>query len=262
MKKLATISWASLLALVLPLFAWPQGQFDGTWKFNMSSAQFADKPDTFALHNGEYTCSTCTPKITVKADGADHKVAGEKDYDTLIVKQVDDKTVHFIRKKAGKVVGESTDTVSLDGNTLSLEFKDYPPEGEPMSGKLVFTRTASAPKGAHAVSGSWRTAKVEKVSEQGLTMTLKCTLDGLSLDLPFYHESYEAKFDGKEYPVKGEAGGSVSLRKVNDSTILETRKRDGKTLAVNEMTVQGSIMKVVSKDLSGNVMMSFNADRQ
>ncbi len=93
-------------------------------------------------------------------------------------------------------------------------------------------------------------------------MTLKSTPDGLSMDLPFYHESYEAKFDGKEYPVKGEAGGTVSLRKVNDSTILETRKRDGKTIAVNEMTVQGNTMKVVSKDLSGSTMMSFTADRQ
>jgi len=262
MKKLATISAASLFALALPLFAWAQSPFDGTWKFNMSSAQFAEKPDTFVLHNGEYTCPTCTPKITVKADGADHKVAGEKDYDTLAVKQVDDKTVQFTRKKADKVVGESTDTVSPDGNTLSLEFKDYPPEGQPMTGKIIFTRAAPAPKGAHATSGSWRTAKVEKVSEQGLTMTLKSTPDGLSMDLPFYHESYEAKFDGKEYPVKGEAGGTVSLRKVNDSTILETRKRDGKTLAVNEMTVQGNTMKVVSKDLSGNTMMSFTADRQ
>lgn len=73
------------LFLLLPLSAWAQSPFDGTWKFNMSSAQFAEKPDTFALHNGEYTCSTCIPNITVTADGADHKVAGEKDYDTLAI---------------------------------------------------------------------------------------------------------------------------------------------------------------------------------
>ncbi len=250
------------LFLLLPLSALAQSPFDGSWKMNLNSTQFAEKPDIFALQSGEYTCSSCIPKIAVKADGADHKVAGDKDYDTLAVKEVDDKTIQFIRKKAGKVVGESTDTVSLDGNTLSLEFKDYPPEGQLMSGKIIFTRAAPGPKGAHAISGSWRTAKLEKVSSQGLTMTLKSTPDGLTMELPFYHESYEAKFDGKEYPVKGEAGGTVSLRKVNDSTILETRKRGGKTLAVNEMTVQGNIMKVVSKDLNGNAMMSFNADKQ
>jgi hypothetical protein len=110
-----------VVVLLLPLYASAQSPFDGTWKMNLSSTHFAEEPDVFALHNGEYTCSICIPKITVKADGADHKAAGEKDYDTLAVKQVDDKTVQFTRKKAGKVVGESTDTVSPDGNTLSLE---------------------------------------------------------------------------------------------------------------------------------------------
>jgi hypothetical protein len=250
------------LFLLLPLSAWAQSPFDGAWKFNMSSAQFAEKPDSFSLNNGEYICSTCTPKITVKADGADHEVANEEGYETLAVKQVDDKTVQFTRKKAGKVVGESTDTVSPDGSTLCLEFKGLSPEGQATTGKIIFTRAASGPKSAHAISGSWRTSKVENVSEQGLTMTVKSTPDGLSMDLPFYHESYEAKFDGKEYPVKGEDNGTVSLRKVNDSTIVETRKRDGKTLSVNEITVQGNTIKVISKDLSGDTMMSFTADRQ
>jgi hypothetical protein len=49
---------------------------------------------------------------------------------------------------------------------------------------------------------------------------------------------------------------------VNDTTILETRKRHGKTLSFNEITVQGNTMKVVSKDLDGNTMMSFTADKQ
>jgi hypothetical protein len=177
---------------------WGQSPFDGAWKFNMTSAQFAETPDVFSLHHGEYTCSTCTPKITVKADGADHKVGGADDYDTLAVRQINDKIVHFIRKKAGKVVGESTYTVSADGNTLSLEFKDLSPEGQPTTGKIIFTRAAQKPQGAHAISDSWRTAKLEKVSDQGLTMTLRSTADGMSMDLPFYNESYEAKFDGRE----------------------------------------------------------------
>jgi hypothetical protein len=250
------------LVLLLPLSASAQSPFDGTWKMNLSSTQFEEKPDIFALQNGEYTCSTCIPKIALKADGADHKVAGDKDYDALAVKQVDDKTVQFTRKRGDKVLSESTDTVSPDGNTLTSEFKDHPTEGQPMTGKIIFTRGAPGPKGAHAISGAWRTAKVEDISEQGLAMTLKTTPDGLSMDLPFYHESYEAKFDGKEYPVKGEPGGLVSLKKVNDSTIVETRKRYGNTLAINEMNVQGNTMKVVSKDVHGNTMMSFTADKQ
>ena len=250
------------LVLLLPLSASAQSPFDGTWKMNLSSIQFEQKPDIFALQNGEYTCSTCIPKIAVKGDGADHKVAGDKDYDVLAVKQVDDKTVQFTRKRGDKVLSESTDTVSPDGNTLTSEFKDHPTEGQPMTGKIIFTRAAPGPKGAHAISGAWRTAKMENVSEQGLIMTLKSTPDGLSMDLPFYRESYEAKFDGKEYPVKGEAGGTVSLKKVNDNTILETRNRDGKFLALNEITVHGNTISISSRDLRGNTMMTFTADRQ
>src|SRR5437016_1536364 len=121
-------------------------------------------------------------------------------------------------------------------------------KGQSMIDKIIFTRTMPGPKGAHAISGSWRMVKVESVSQKGLTMTLKSTPDGLSMNLPFYRESYEAKFDGKDYPVTGEAGGTVSLQKVNDNTIEETRKKDGKLIAVNKMTVEGNTMKVVSKD--------------
>jgi hypothetical protein len=74
-----------VFALSLPLSAWAQSPFDGTWKFNMSSTQFAEKPETVTLQNGEYTCSRCVPQIALKADGADHKVAGDKDSDTLAV---------------------------------------------------------------------------------------------------------------------------------------------------------------------------------
>jgi hypothetical protein len=75
-------------------------------------------------------------------------------------------------------------------------------------------------------------------------------------------QSYEAKFDGKEYAVKGEAGGTVSLKKVNENPLLETRKRDGKFRALNEITIHGSTMMVVSKDEHGKTMMSFTADKQ
>jgi hypothetical protein len=37
-----------------------------------------DKPDIFVLQNAEYTCSICIPEIAVKADGANHKVSGNK----------------------------------------------------------------------------------------------------------------------------------------------------------------------------------------
>lgn len=248
--------------LFLPLFAWAQSPFDGTWKVSLDTAQFSQKPDTFALHNGEYTCSTCAVKIAVKADGSDQKVPGAKGYDTLAVKQVDDKAVQFTRKKDGKVVSESTETVAADGKTLTTEFKEHPPQGQPVTGKVIMTRVSPGPPGAHAISGSWRTTKVENVSEQGLTVTFKSTADGLSMETPT-GESYDAKFDGKDYPVKGDrAGGTVSLKKVNESTIEETYKQDGKPVQVNQFTAQGKTLKVVSKNLRRGTTESFTAEKQ
>ena len=53
-----------------------------------------------------------------------------------------------------------------------------------------------------------------------------------------FGESYDVKFDGKDYPVKGpDAARTVSLKKVNDRSIDLTIKRDGKIVGVNHMTV-------------------------
>ncbi len=249
------------LVFLLPLFAWAQSPFDGTWKADMSKTQFAQKPETFALEKGQYTCSTCDVNINVKADGSDQKVPGAKAFDTLAVKQLDDKTVQFTRKKDGKVIGEGTDTVSADGKSMITEFKVYPPQGEPVTGKVSLTRVSGPPAGAHAISGSWRVAKAD-VSEGGLIITLKGTADGLSMSAPT-GESYDAKFDGKDYPIKGDrAGGTVSLKKVNDNTIEETYKQDGKPLFVNTMTVEGNTLKYVSKNIKRGTTETYIAEKQ
>ncbi len=248
--------------LLFPLFAWAQSPFDGTWKINASHAQFPQKPDTFVLQKGEYNCSTCVPKIAIKADGADQKVPGTKEYDTLAVKPVNDKTVQFTRKKDGKVVSKSSDTVSADGKTLTSEFKEYPLQGEPFVGTFTMTRVSPGPTGSHAISGSWKATKIENVSENALTFTFKGTSDGLSMKSGT-GESYEAKFDGKEYPVNGErAASTVSLKKVNDNTIEETIKRDGKPIGVTLITAEGKTLKFVSKDPRRGTTTSFTADRQ
>jgi hypothetical protein len=250
------------LVLLLPMFAWAQSSFDGTWKVNLSNAQLSQKPEQFQLKNGQYTCSTCVPKVSIKADGTDQKVPGAKSYDTLAVKQVDDKTVEFTRKKDGKAVEESSDTVSTDGKSMTFKFKDYPPQGEPVTGSGTTTRVGTAPAGAHAISGSWKLDKVDTVSDNGLTFTYKSSADGLSMTSPT-GESYDAKFDGKDAPVKNSRSNqTVSLKKLGDNHIMETFKEDGKVVATNDMTVNGSTMKIVSKDVRRGTTDSLDAQKQ
>jgi len=52
-------------------------------------------------------------------------------------------------------------------------------------------------------------------------------------------DSYTAKLDGTDAPVKGAYGwDTVSLKLINDRTIEETDQFNGKVVAVSKMTVQ------------------------
>jgi hypothetical protein len=226
--------------LLLPVLAWAQSPFDGTWKIDLSSAKFPEKPETWILQNGMYQESTSVPKINIKADGTDQTVPGAKDYDTMAVKVVDSKTVEFTNKKAGKVVSRAKDAVSADGQTLAVDFTDYPvASSQPVTGKVDYKRVAGGPAGAHAISGSWRVQKVADISENALSATIKTTANGQEYSTSI-GESYEAKYDGKDYPVKGVPPGyTVALKKENARTVVSTVKRDGKIAEVSTMTVAG-----------------------
>ncbi len=59
MKRLL---WALMLGtLLLPLLAFAQSPFDGTWKVDMNKVDFPKKPDVYLLQNGMYECKTCVP---------------------------------------------------------------------------------------------------------------------------------------------------------------------------------------------------------
>jgi hypothetical protein len=228
---------------------WAQSPFDGTWKTDLSKTQYqGGKPSTCLLQNGTYQDSSSVPKINIKADGTDQAVQGSRNYDTLAVKVVDDKTVEFTEKKAGKVVFTGKRIVSADGKTATYEFTYYP-EGskQPVTGKGTYVRVAAGPAGSHAISGSWRMQKMLSESENALMVTFKSTTDGLMMSRPT-GGSYDAKFDGKDYPVKGNPNVStVSLTKVSDRSFDETYKRDGKIVAVYHWTVSADGKAITEK---------------
>ena len=68
------------MAVLMPTFTMAQSVFDGTWKTDLSSAKFPQKPDEYLLKDGTYQCETCVPPIQVKADGQDQKVTGQPYY--------------------------------------------------------------------------------------------------------------------------------------------------------------------------------------
>jgi hypothetical protein len=249
--------------LLVPTLLMAQSPFDGTWCTNMDQAKLSPKPYVFSLDKGMYDCSSCSPKIDVKADGQDQSVTGQS-YDTINVREVDPKSIAITTKKNGKLVNEQTRTVSDDGNSLTLKSTTHPQNGDQIvTAEVTFTRVGKAPAGANGTSGSWRVNKVNE-SQNGLTTTYKSNGDELSMSTPT-GQSYTAKLDGKDYPVKGAYFyNSVSLKRIDDRTIEETDKRDSKVVEVAKMTVSpdGKKMTVVATDKLTGRTSTFVAEKQ
>ncbi len=258
MKKL-------LLTLMLlasaTLFA--QTPFDGTWMMKLDTAKLPTKPDKYTVNNNKYECLTCVPKVEVKADGTDQKVTGHPYYDTIAVHVVDASSVEIIRKKDGKVMSTDKETVSSDGKTLNDKFTDTTGT-QPVTGEVTSMRVSSGPTGSHAMSGAWRTSKVDTVSDNGLTVTYQGTADGLKMSDP-NGNSYDAKFDGKDYPINGDPGHTmVSLKRIGNDTIEETDKRDGKIVGVSRMTISsnGKSIHAEYNDKLHGTTMSYTMEKK
>jgi hypothetical protein len=135
MKKLL------FLFVMVPVLAWSQSPFDGTWKVDLSKAKLPKKPDVYLLQNGTYECKTCVPPVSIKADGQFQKISGDPYRDALMVKVVDDKHIEMASQKDGKDVAKSTRAVSDDGNTMTVNWTYFAnPAGGAQSGTNTLKR--------------------------------------------------------------------------------------------------------------------------
>jgi hypothetical protein len=240
------------------------GAIDGTWKADLASAQIEQKPNQFLLQNGQFSCPTCTPPLTIAADGAMHAVTGRPYADQISVKVDDDHNVTRTAQKAGKTTGETKYSVSADGKTLTISFTDSSvPNAKPVTGSYTETRVADGPAGSHAISGSWKLDKYNNISDEGLTVSFRSDGDMLHMSSPS-GTSYDAKLDGSDTPIKGDVGGTtVSVKKLADGSYEETAKRDGKVISVNTFSVGADgKMHAVSEDRLAGSTVRYTANKQ
>lgn len=238
----------ALVALVLPAVSMAQSSFDGTWKVDFNSAM-PRKVNVWLLQNGMYRCTSCTPNIDVKADGKDQVVKGQP-YDTISVKVMDHQRVTEIEKRNGQTVSDEKFTVSDDGNTVTDEFGNW---------KLIMTRIAKAPTGAHALSGSWQPLKMESISDKELLITYKLEGDNFNMSRPT-GQSYTAKLDGRDAPYRGDPDtNGVAVMLIGKNLIEETDKLNGKVVSVTRITVapDGKSITVSVKDVQDGTTNEF-----
>jgi hypothetical protein len=239
------------------------GSIDGTWKADLASVQIDTKPDQFLLKDGKFSCPTCTPPLTLAADGAFHPVTGRPYADSIAIKVNDDHNVTRTGKKGGTVTNEAKYSVSSDGKTLTINFTDSSvPNAKPVTGNYTETRVADAPAGAHAISGSWKLDKYNNISEEGLTVTFKVDGDTVHMSAPT-GVSYDAKLDGSDAPIKGDiAGTTASVKKLADGSYEKTDKRAGKVISVTKMTpgADGKL-HVVNEDKQSGTTVKYVANK-
>jgi hypothetical protein len=237
------------VALLSPSILLAQSPFDGTWKTIYDESKISQKPIKFTVSKGLYDAFSTAPEIHVKADGQDQPVTGHAYY-TIAVTEVDAHTAQLVYKKNGKTMTESTYTASADGKTLNVSVKNHPAASDQIvTTEVTLKRVGEAPAGANATSGSWRIQKLN-ASENGLLETYKFSGDELTYSTPT-GETWTAKPDGNDYPVKGTYNyDAVSLKKIDAQTIEKSLKRGGKLIEVDKVSISSDGKKMTAVDRS------------
>jgi hypothetical protein len=248
--------------LLLPAAALASSPFDGTWQQNLQSMKITGKADEFQVLDGVYTCASCVPEVKVKADGTDQPVTGHPYYDTVAVTVVSNSSIHVIDKLGGKQTVNVSYSVSTDGKTLTGQFQDYTGT-QVATGTFTETRRKNGVPGSHPISGSWQPEAVSNANAVATTITYQMTNDQFSMH--WNGQSYNARFDGQQYPIQGDPGKTtVKVKRIDNHNVVETDSRDGKVTDEVHLAAakDGKTIEVTDHDLLHHQITTFTLDRQ
>lgn len=212
--------------------AWPRSAFEGTWRPEYpQKVSAARKHDLFDLTNGMFECRSCTPTYALAADGADHAVANDPNYDTRSITVLDARTVKEVAKKGGATVFEARLIAGEDGKTLT-ELQTITGEtAHPYVVRIHCRRIASGKPGSHAVSGEWQPVDYDLPNnDEDTTYRIKGNTLSMTDKLG---RSFTAKLDGTDAAYHGSpAITSVSVRMLDSTTLEEKDKSHGKVVGI------------------------------
>lgn len=235
------------------------GSIAGSWKANVDSAQFENDNRNYVLADGTFDCKSCLPPYQVAADG-EWQTVDRPGYDGQKIEIVDDSTVNSAVRRGDKDLGNSTWTVSEDGQSMTIAFNDVSGD-EPVTGSTIYTRTSAGPDGSHAVSGEWTVSDIGEISDAGLLF--EYTLDGDQYGSSGNGTSFTATLGGDPVAIEGdESNLMVAVEQTEGGGYRETYTRDGEVLSVLDLTVDGDTMSAVSSDPRDNSVVRWTATRQ
>jgi hypothetical protein len=239
--------WA-VAAAIAAGHALAQGTIDGMWKTDPKSVVGTSRPSRYTVKDGLYRCGSCAPMIRVKADGAAHAVPGNPYLDSVSAKIVDELTLEVVSRK-DKLATTGTMTVSPDGRSMVREIVSLETNGTTSRSTETLSRIGpAAPKGAHAVTGSWRFATLVKMSDE--TVTFKMASGTLSMNASD-GSGYDAPLDGTKVPMRNSPGtDEVAVTTRAGTTWEVTSYSGGKPTWVDVMTLSpdGEKLKINWED--------------
>lgn len=231
----------------------------GSWKANVDSAQFENDTRNWVLADGVFDCQSCLPPYQVTANG-EWQTVDRPGYDSQNIAVVDENTVTSAVRKGEDDLGNSTWTVSEDGQSMTIAFNDLSGD-EPVTGSTNYSRTSAGPDGSHAVSGEWTVSNIGEISDAGLLFDY--TLDGDQYGSSGNGISFVATLGGEAVAIEGSNSGTmVAVAQTGDGAYRETYSRDGETVGVTDITIDGDTMSVVSTDPRDNSVVRWTATRQ
>ncbi len=228
---------ASVVAVALSAPAGAHSVFDGTWRPEYPQKFGPDrKPDNIDLRNGVYECRSCMPPYTLAADGQDHALSGDPDFDTRRITILDARTVLRTASKGGKVAFESKLIVGADGMTLTELQTLMDVAAHPVVVRIRSRRMGPPAPGSHAISGEWQRLDYDLPNNDEDT-TFHVEGDTLSMSDKF-GRSFSARLDGSDAPYWGTPQfTSVSLQLLDSRTLEERDKKDGKVVKITRWSV-------------------------
>ena len=131
-----------LVVLLMPILAVAQqSRIDGTWKIDLNKGKMDSTPRIFELKGGTFSCMTCDPKVTIPADGQDHKITGSPYFDSESATVVNPDTVELVGKKDGKIAFREKLMASSDGKTMTENYEGHPvASSEPVTATGMYSR--------------------------------------------------------------------------------------------------------------------------
>jgi hypothetical protein len=155
-RTLRVIAAVACLGIVMVSSgAQAQDKIAGTWKLNVAKSKFSPGPAPKSM-TVTYTMAGDSVKIVVdmvpgegaaqhwemsgKYDGADNKLTGNPNADTVSFKRIDANNAESTFKLKGKVVATNHRTLTADGKTLTIVSKGTTADGKPRVDTQVFEK--------------------------------------------------------------------------------------------------------------------------